>query len=122
LQTPKRTKVATSVSELSEKEKKLLELVDGGMAWVKVYETWQVLYPDEALIVEGTLRYRYKALKSNLTGVADEDRALLPKLKQEIEEKFEKQKWGFIAEALEKRGGGKYPVSGSDSHPYLNTT
>jgi len=116
LQTPKGTKVATSASEVTDNEKKLIELRDSGLSWTKTTDAYNALLLEDK-VSRSTVVYRYTALKANLTGIADEDRVLLPEVKKEVEDAMEKEKWGRIAELLEKKGGGKYPVSRMDSIP-----
>ncbi|OJJ55112.1 hypothetical protein ASPSYDRAFT_49271 [Aspergillus sydowii CBS 593.65] len=58
-----------------------------------------------------TLRMRYTTMKANFVGISEEDEVRLMRIKKEIEEKFECEKWHRITEAIVQDGGAKYPAA-----------
>ncbi|OJJ07094.1 hypothetical protein ASPVEDRAFT_357223 [Aspergillus versicolor CBS 583.65] len=58
-----------------------------------------------------TLRMRYTTMKANFVGITEEDEGRLLRIKKEIEDKFESEKWHRITEAIVQDGGAKYPAA-----------
>ncbi|KAH1580481.1 hypothetical protein KXW39_008769 [Aspergillus fumigatus] len=80
-----------------------------GRSWSEITNVWTRM---TGIKVEGsTLRKRYTAMKANFISISAEDEARILKVKKEIEEKFEQEKWHKIADSVAADGGNKYPAS-----------
>ncbi|KAH1380110.1 hypothetical protein KXW98_007855 [Aspergillus fumigatus] len=80
-----------------------------GRSWSEITNVWTRM---TGIKVEGsTLRKRYTAMKANFISISAEDEARILKVKKEIEEKFEQEKWHKIADSVAADGGNKYLAS-----------
>ncbi|KAE8408949.1 hypothetical protein BDV37DRAFT_138214 [Aspergillus pseudonomiae] len=82
---------------------------DEGKNWGEINESWMKMTGIK--VGTSTLRMRYTTMKANFVEFTGEDEARLLRLKKEIEEKFEQEKWPKLMEAIEADGGKKYPVA-----------
>ncbi|KAF4217001.1 hypothetical protein CNMCM6805_006528 [Aspergillus fumigatiaffinis] len=80
-----------------------------GRSWSEITNVWTRM---TGIKVEGsTLRKRYTAMKANFVSISAEDEARILKVKKEVEEKFELEKWHKIAEGVAADGGNNYPAN-----------
>ncbi|KAF4183459.1 hypothetical protein CNMCM8927_004958 [Aspergillus lentulus] len=80
-----------------------------GRSWSEITSVWTKM---TGIKVEGsTLRKRYTAMKANFVSISAEDEARILKVKKEVEEKFEQEKWHKIAEGVAADGGNSYPAN-----------
>ncbi|KAL4803175.1 hypothetical protein BDV18DRAFT_163232 [Aspergillus unguis] len=102
-------RIPTSLAAAGEEDRMILRLRDEGKPWSEINKA----FVDATGIKIGasTLRMRYTTMKANFTGVTEEDETRLMRIKKEIEEKFETEKWHRIVEAVSQDGGGKYPAA-----------
>ncbi|KAI9372648.1 hypothetical protein BJX61DRAFT_542518 [Aspergillus egyptiacus] len=100
--------IATSIANASDEDKMILRLRDEeNKPWPEITKTFQA---ETGIKVGGsTLRMRYNTMKANFVSACDEDAARLLRIKKEVEEKFEAEKWHRIADAIVADGGAKYP-------------
>ncbi|KAF1992541.1 hypothetical protein K402DRAFT_399637 [Aulographum hederae CBS 113979] len=103
-------KIANSVEGFSASDEILLELRDGGMTWTDIKACWEEKTGEKPPAGASTLGVRYTRLKRNLAGIADEDRDKILGLMEGIETKFEKEKWSYLAQAVEDDGGQTYGI------------
>ncbi|KAL5000976.1 hypothetical protein BDV10DRAFT_182854 [Aspergillus recurvatus] len=102
--------IPTSLATASEIDRMILRLRDEEkQPWAQINK----LFTEETGIKIGstTLRLRWSTMKANFVGITTEDEARLLRLKKEIEDKFEQEKWHRIAEAIQSDGGRKYPIA-----------
>ncbi|KAI5310880.1 hypothetical protein KEM55_004729, partial [Ascosphaera atra] len=100
----------TSLEDASEEDKLMLRMKDEeGAGWVEIHKAWEEAAGKK--VGKSTLRGRYAAIKAKLTPFDKEDAARLLRFKQEVEEKFEREKWGRIAGLISGDGGGSYAGS-----------
>ncbi|EAW11986.1 uncharacterized protein ACLA_007450 [Aspergillus clavatus NRRL 1] len=101
--------VPTSLASAGLADKMILRMRDGeGRSWTDITAAWTTM---TGIKVEGsTLRKRYTAMKANFVSFSAEDEARILKVKKEVEDKFEQEKWQKISEGVEADGGGKYPA------------
>ncbi|KAL1955244.1 hypothetical protein VTO42DRAFT_8903 [Malbranchea cinnamomea] len=98
----------TSYETASEEDKMLLRMKDEeGRSWAEIRQAWGKLTGDK--VGNSTLSGRYARIKANFVVISDDDETRLVKFLKEIEEKFEREKWHRVAEAIEHDGGNKYP-------------
>ncbi|KAE8354114.1 hypothetical protein BDV28DRAFT_147434 [Aspergillus coremiiformis] len=101
--------IPTSFDTAGVPDKMILRMRDEeGKNWTEINESWMKITGIK--VGTSTLRMRYTTMKANFVeiSVADEGRFL--RLKREVEERFQQEKWHKIAEAIEADGGRKYPV------------
>ncbi|KAI7017896.1 hypothetical protein KC318_g2643 [Hortaea werneckii] len=98
--------IPRSYDESGPADRQLLDMRDNGKTWPEIRLAWETLTGEKT--GSSTLPNRYVRLKSNFTVVQEEDLPRLLEAKRSVEEAFEKGKWGMVAEAVEKMGGGKY--------------
>ncbi|KAF7122093.1 hypothetical protein CNMCM5793_000048 [Aspergillus hiratsukae] len=80
-----------------------------GRSWTDITNVWMSM---TGIKVEGsTLRKRYTDMKANFVSISAEDEARILKVKKEVEEKFELEKWHKIAEGVAADGGTNYPAN-----------
>jgi len=101
--------IGRSYDECSEEDKILLDLRDAGKGWTEIRAEWEKLTGDKT--GHSTLPNRYARLKSNFVVIREEDNQILLEAKIDVEAAFEKEKWGLIAAAMEKKGADSYRVS-----------
>ncbi|KAL4992733.1 hypothetical protein BDW68DRAFT_172761 [Aspergillus falconensis] len=102
--------IPTSLATASEMDRMILRLRDEEkQPWAQINK----LFTEETGIKVGstTLRLRWSTMKANFVGITTEDEARLLRLKKEIEDKFEQEKWHRIVEAIQSDGGEKYPIA-----------
>ncbi|KAK0276070.1 hypothetical protein LTR91_013645 [Friedmanniomyces endolithicus] len=98
--------IGRSYDECSEEDKILLDLRDAGKGWTEIRAEWEKLTGDKT--GHSTLPNRYARLKSNFVVIREEDNQILLEAKIDVEAAFEKEKWGLIAAAMEKKGADSY--------------
>ncbi|EEP81402.1 predicted protein [Uncinocarpus reesii 1704] len=100
--------IPTSYDAACEEDKMLLRLKDQeNKTWAEIASAWKEMTGEAA---KGTtLSTRYMRIKANFIVLSKEDEAALLKVKKEIEDKFESEKWQRLAEALEQASGKKFP-------------
>ncbi|KAL3437064.1 hypothetical protein BDV09DRAFT_163639 [Aspergillus tetrazonus] len=102
--------VPTSLATAGEMDRMILHLRDEEkQPWTQINR----LFTEKTGIKVGstTLRLRWSTMKANFVGITIEDEARLLRLKKEIEDKFEQEKWHRIVEAIQSDGGEKYPIA-----------
>ncbi|KAL4749140.1 hypothetical protein BDW72DRAFT_214338 [Aspergillus terricola var. indicus] len=102
--------IPTSLATASEMDRMILHLRDEEkQPWTQINS----LFTAKTGIKVGstTLRLRWSTMKANFVGITTEDEARLLRLKKEIEDKFEQEKWHRIVEAIQRNGGEKYPIA-----------
>ncbi|RHZ58138.1 uncharacterized protein CDV56_106007 [Aspergillus thermomutatus] len=109
---PKKTlgAIPTSLESAGLADRMVLRMRDEeGRSWTEITNTWTSM---TGIKVEGsTLRKRYTAMKANFVSISAEDEAKILKVKKEVEEKFEQEKWQKIAEGVAADGGNNYPAN-----------
>ncbi|KAL2847290.1 hypothetical protein BJX68DRAFT_268156 [Aspergillus pseudodeflectus] len=102
--------VPSSLAEAGTEDKMILNLRDvEGKSWGEITKLFISV---TGIQVGGTtLRLRHAAMKAKFVEIPDEDATRLLRLKKEIEDKFESEKWARISEAIVTDGGGKYPTA-----------
>ncbi|KAL3490461.1 hypothetical protein BJX62DRAFT_238094 [Aspergillus germanicus] len=102
--------VPSSLAEAGTEDKMILNLRDvEGKSWGEITKLFISV---TGIQVGGTtLRLRHAAMKAKFVEIPDEDATRLLRLKKEIEDKFESEKWARISEAIVADGGGKYPTA-----------
>ncbi|RHZ61099.1 hypothetical protein CDV55_104773 [Aspergillus turcosus] len=109
---PKKTlgPIPTSLESAGLADKMVLRMRDEeGRSWTDITNVWMSM---TGIKVEGsTLRKRYTAMKANFVSISAEDEARILKVKKEVEEKFEQEKWHKIAEGVAADGGNNYPAN-----------
>ncbi|KAL4775943.1 hypothetical protein BDW60DRAFT_177209 [Aspergillus nidulans var. acristatus] len=102
--------IPTSLATAGEMDRMILHLRDEEkQPWTQINR----LFTEKTGIRVGstTLRLRWSTMKANFVGITVEDEARLLRLKKEIEDKFEQEKWHRIVEAIKSDGGEKYPIA-----------
>ncbi|PGH14775.1 hypothetical protein AJ80_05819 [Polytolypa hystricis UAMH7299] len=98
----------TSYENASPEDKMLLHMKDNeNKPWAEIRQAWESMTGEK--VGGSTLSGRYARIKANFVTFATEDETILLKVKKEIEDKFENEKWHRVAEAIETAGGNKYP-------------
>ncbi|PGG97395.1 hypothetical protein GX51_07365 [Blastomyces parvus] len=98
----------TSYENASPEDKMLLRMKDEEKrTWAEIRQAWENITGEK--VGGSTLCIRYSRIKANFVVFTPEDEELLLRFKQEIEEKFENEKWRSVAEAIGAAGGNKYP-------------
>ncbi|KAL2867180.1 uncharacterized protein BJX67DRAFT_106955 [Aspergillus lucknowensis] len=102
--------IPTSLEAAGTEDKMILNLRDNeGRSWAEVTKTFVSI---TGIKVGGsTLRMRYNTMKANFVTLTEEDAARLIRLKKDIEDKFEAEKWARLSEAISQDGGEKYPAA-----------
>ncbi|KAL3451637.1 hypothetical protein BJX65DRAFT_304230 [Aspergillus insuetus] len=102
--------VPSSLAEAGTEDKMILNLRDvEGKSWGEITKLFISV---TGIQVGGTtLRLRHAAMKAKFVEIPDEDATRLLRLKKEIEDKFESEKWARFSEAIVANGGGKYPTA-----------
>ncbi|KAL2788387.1 hypothetical protein BJX66DRAFT_340309 [Aspergillus keveii] len=101
--------VPSSLAEAGTEDKMILNLRDEDKTWGGITKLFISV---TGIQVGGTtLRLRHAAMKAKFVEIPDEDATRLLRLKKEIEDKFESEKWARISEAIVADGGGKYPTA-----------
>ncbi|KAL2375259.1 hypothetical protein BDBG_05727 [Blastomyces gilchristii SLH14081] len=98
----------TSYENASPEDKMLLRMKDEeNRSWAEIRQAWEDITGEK--VGGSTLCTRYARIKANFIDFTPEDEELLLRFKQEIEEKFENDKWRSVSEAIDAAGGKKYP-------------
>ncbi|GFF51009.1 hypothetical protein IFM46972_09186 [Aspergillus udagawae] len=109
---PKKTlgPIPASLESAGLADKMVLRMRDEeGRSWSEITNAWTRM---TGIKVEGsTLRKRYTAMKANFVSISAEDEVRIVKVKKEVEEKFEQEKWHKIAEGVATDGGSNYPAN-----------
>ncbi|EAS34432.1 uncharacterized protein CIMG_05456 [Coccidioides immitis RS] len=100
--------IPTSIENACEEDKMLLRLKDKeNKSWSEIASAWTKMTGEAT---KGTtLSTRYMRIKANLAVLSKDDEILLLKVKKDMEEKFEAEKWQRIAESMEQTRGAKFP-------------
>ncbi|WEW57033.1 hypothetical protein PRK78_002492 [Emydomyces testavorans] len=100
--------IPTSYETACEEDKLLLRLKDQeNKSWAEIATAWTEMTGEATRTT--TLSTRYLRMKANLAVLSKDHESLLLKLKKEMEDKFETEKWQRIAEAMEQASGEKFP-------------
>ncbi|KAL4818419.1 hypothetical protein BDW67DRAFT_183138 [Aspergillus spinulosporus] len=102
--------IPTSLATASEMDRMILHMRDEEkQPWPQINR----LFTEKTGIRVGstTLRLRWSTMEANFVGITIEDEERLLRLKREIEDKFEQEKWHRIVEAIQVDGGEKYPIA-----------
>ncbi|KAF7595270.1 hypothetical protein BBP40_006770 [Aspergillus hancockii] len=101
--------IPTSFESAGLADKMILRMRDEeGRNWGDITKAWSLLTGNT--VGNSTLRMRYTTMKANFVEIGEADEERLIRLKKEVEDKFEQEKWHRIVEAIEADGGQKYPV------------
>ncbi|KAJ0415736.1 hypothetical protein BJY00DRAFT_317556 [Aspergillus carlsbadensis] len=102
--------VPASLAEAGTEDKMILNLRDvEGKSWTEITKLFIGV---TGIQVGGTtLRLRHAAMKAKFVEIPEADATRLLRLKKEIEDRFESEKWVRISEAIVTEGGGKYPTA-----------
>ncbi|KAE8375980.1 hypothetical protein BDV26DRAFT_294499 [Aspergillus bertholletiae] len=101
--------IPTSFAAVGLSDRMIIQMRDEeGKSWGEINESWMKM--TGIIVGTSTLRMRYTTMKANFVEFTGEDEVRLLRLKKEIEEKFEQEKWSRLMEAIEADGGKKYPV------------
>ncbi|KAE8144505.1 hypothetical protein BDV25DRAFT_145550 [Aspergillus avenaceus] len=101
--------IPTSLDAASEPDKMILRMRDvQGKNWGEITKAY--IERTGTKIGNSTLRMRYTTMKANFTDMSGEDEAMLLRVKKEVEERFEQEKWHRISDIMHEEGGTKYPV------------
>ncbi|KAL4876643.1 hypothetical protein BJY04DRAFT_222820 [Aspergillus karnatakaensis] len=99
--------IPTLLANAGTEDRLILRLRDEGRPWSEINSTF--IATTGIKVGQSTLRMRYTAMKANFAGISGEDETRLLRLKKEIEDKFETEKWHRIVDAIVQDGGEKYP-------------
>ncbi|KAI5305769.1 hypothetical protein KEM56_003377 [Ascosphaera pollenicola] len=97
------------MNAITEADRLMLTMKESGAGWPYIHNAWEK--KSGRKIGRSTLRKRYAALQSDTTPFSEEDANRLVKFKQEVEAKFETEKWSRIADLIVSDGGGHYTGS-----------
>lgn len=84
----------------------LITWKESGRTWEEIRNKWFEMTGDRTAV--STLPNRYARLKNHFTIVNDEHNPILLETKQEVEAKFEREKWEVIAGLMKTKGAGEY--------------
>ncbi|KAL2825265.1 hypothetical protein BDW59DRAFT_161745 [Aspergillus cavernicola] len=100
--------IPASLAAAGTEDRMILRLRDDERrAWTDITNKFMLI---TGITVGGsTLRMRYNTMKANFVCVSVEDVSRLIRIKKEVEEKFEAEKWHRISEGISQDGGAKYP-------------
>ncbi|KAL4927284.1 uncharacterized protein BDV17DRAFT_292721 [Aspergillus undulatus] len=101
--------IPTSLSTAGDADKMILRLRDENKPWSEINKLFSAATGIK--VGQSTLRMRYTTMKANFVGMAKDDESRLLRLKKEIEDKFDTEKWHRIVEAIVADGGAKYPAA-----------
>ncbi|KAJ9409641.1 hypothetical protein DTO045G8_2567 [Paecilomyces variotii] len=107
--TPEKRAIPTSYEQVGRDDRLLLHMKDKeNKTWPEITEAWVAMTGIQ--VSDSTLRKRYTRLKANFVTFTPDDCAKILKIKKEVEEKFEQEKWHRITERLDTETGKKFPV------------
>ncbi|KAL4865371.1 hypothetical protein BDV12DRAFT_200214 [Aspergillus spectabilis] len=102
--------IPTSLAKAGVEDRLILRLRDQeNRPWAEINKVF--VATTGIKVGSSTLRMRHTTMKANFAGITEEDEFRLLRLKKEIEDKFETEKWHRIVEAIVQDGGEKYPTA-----------
>ncbi|KKK14839.1 hypothetical protein AOCH_004935 [Aspergillus ochraceoroseus] len=108
--TAKSTQIPTSYNAAGPADRLILRMRDEEKRpWAEITKA----YVDLTAVQVGvsSIQKRYKTMKANFVSLSEEDTTRFLKIKKDIEDRFDLEKWARIAEVLEQESGTKYPAA-----------
>ncbi|KKK21044.1 hypothetical protein ARAM_006809 [Aspergillus rambellii] len=106
----KSTQIPTSYNAAGPADRLILRMRDEEKRpWAEITKA----YVDLTAVQVGvsSIQKRYKTMKANFVSLSEEDTTRFLKIKKDIEDRFDLEKWARIAEVLEQESGTKYPAA-----------
>lgn len=111
------TPIPSTLSECSEADRQLLSLRSAGESWPRITAIYTSLTGRS--VGKSTLPNRYYRLKEKFSAIREEDNARIVAAKKEVDEEFERVRWGRVKERVVAMGGGSYEERVLKRHYHL---